>query len=177
MTLDENDLLTFHLYTASKTPRVRSGRIRVWILMPVTFLLFAYLFYQSNNESLFIYFLTLAGLSAIFSPSYTRWRYKKHYIKYVRDTYKHRFGQECTLIIEGETIGTRSETEEVKIKKSEIEEINEIKDYYFLKARSGTTILISKLKTDNLDEIATLISSLVETYGVRHNIELDWRWK
>jgi hypothetical protein len=177
MTLDENDLLTFQLYTASKTPRIRNGRIRTWILMTVTFLLFAYLFYESSNDSLTVYFLSLAGLSAIFAPFYTRWKYKRHYLKYIRDTFKNRLGQECTLIIDSETVGTKSNSEEVKIKKSEIEEINEIKDYYFLKARSGTTLLISKLKTDNLEEIEDLIRSLVERYGVRHNIELNWKWR
>ncbi len=145
--------------------------------MTVTFLLLAYLFYESDNGYLTIYFLSLAGLSAIFAPWYTRWKYKRHYLKFIRDTYKNRLGKECSLIIDVETIGSKSDVEEVKIRKSEVEEINEIKDYYFLKARSGTTLLISKLKTDDLTEIVNLVRSLVETYGVRHNIELDWKWR
>jgi len=177
MTLDENDFLTFQLYTASKTPRIRNGRIRTWILMTVTFLLFAYLFYKSNNESLTVYFLSFAGLSALFAPLYTRWRYRQHYLRYIRDTYKNRLGQECTLILDADTVGSKSNAEEVKIKKSEIEEINEIRDYYFLKARSGTILLISKSKTENREEIEKLIKSLVETYRVRHNVELNWKWR
>lgn len=177
MILDENDLLTFQLYTASKTPRIKNARVRSWIVMTVTFLLIAYLVHGSGNDPLSIYFLVMAGVSAIFTPLYTRWRYRQHYLKYIRDTYKNRLGQECALIIEEEAIVTRSNAEEIRIKKSQVEEINEIKDYYFLKTRSGTTVLISKLKTDNLDEIVALIRSLVETYGVRHNIELDWKWR
>jgi hypothetical protein len=177
MTLDENDLLTFQLYTASKTPRIKNARIRTWILMPVTFVALSYLFYDSSNDSLGIYFLMLAILSAVFAPWYTRWRYKQHYLKYIRETYKNRLGQECTLIIDSETIGSTSSTEEVKIRKSDVEEINEIKDYYFFKARSGTTLLVSKVKTDNLDEIVNLVDSLVKTYGVRDNVELDWKWR
>lgn len=76
-----------------------------------------------------------------------------------------------------ETVGTKDATGEIRINKAEIEEINEIKDYYFLKARSGVTLIVSKNKSDDIEKITALIKSLVETYGVRHNIELDWKWK
>ena len=177
MTLDENDYLTFQLYTASKTPRVKRGRIRSWILTTVTFVCLAYLFYNSDNDFLGNYFLVISGLSLTLFPLYSRWRYKRHYLKYIRDTYKNRFGEKCELEFNNDTIGTKDRSGEVKINKSEIEEINEIKDYYFLKARTGVTLIISKNKTDDIEQIKNEIKSIVETRGLKHNIELDWKWR
>lgn len=177
MTMDENDFLTFQLYTASKTPRIKKARIRSWILTTLTFLCLAYLFFQSENDFLGNYFLILTGLSLVAFPFYSRWRYKRHYLKYVRDTYKNKFGEKWEIEVDNETIGTKDKTGEIKINKTEIEEINEIKDYYFLKARTGVTLIVSKNKSDDINKVKDLIKSLVETFGVKHNIELDWKWR
>ena len=177
MTLDENDFLTFQLYTSSKSPRIKKGRIRSWVLTTVTFLLFAYLFHSSGNDFLGTYFLIISGLSLALFPLYSRWRYKRHYLRHIQDTYKNRFGEKSELEIDNETIGTKSKTGEIKINKTEIEEINEIKDYYFLKARTGVTLIVSKTKTEDIEKIKNEIKSLVDTRGVKHNIELDWKWK
>ncbi|MBI3220539.1 MAG: YcxB family protein [Bacteroidetes bacterium] len=177
MTLNEDDYLTFQLYTASKTPRVKKARIRSWILTTITFLCLAYLFYHSDNDFLTIYFLVIAGLSLTLFPFYTRWRYKRHYLKYIRDTYKTRFGEKCELEFTPDAIVTKDKSGEVKINKSEINEINEIKDFYFLKTSSGMALIISKSKTEDIEKIKSEIKSLVETGGVKHNIELDWKWR
>jgi hypothetical protein len=177
MTLNENDFLTFQLYTASKTPRIKRNRIRSWVITTVMFLSLSYLCYDSENDFLGAYFLVLAGLALVLFPLYTRWRYKRHYLKYIRDTYKNRFGEKCELEIDEDTIGAKDKTGVVKLNKSEIEEVNEIKDYYFLKSRSGLNLIVSKTKSDDIEVIMKEIKSLVETRGVRHNIELDWKWK
>jgi hypothetical protein len=177
MTLDENDYLTFQLFTASKTPRIKNGRIRSWILSIILLLSLAFLFYESNNDALAVYFLILSGVAAIFYPMYSRWRYKSHYLKFIRDTFKNRFGESCELIMEGDTIITKDRSGEFKMNKSEIEEINEIKDYYFLKTRTGASLIISKRKSGELERLGHQIKSLVDNYGVKHNVELDWRWR
>jgi len=177
MTLDESDYLTFQLYTASKTPRIRKARIRSWIGTTVSFACFAYIFYGSDNNVLAVYFLVCAGLSLTLFPFYSRWRYKRHYLKYIRDTYKNRFGEKCDIEFDSDTIFTKDRTGEARINKSEIEEINEIRDYYFIKFRTGTNLIISKTKSDNIEKIKTEIKSLVDTMGIKHNIEPDWKWR
>lgn len=176
MTLDENDFLTFQLYTASKTPRIKRQRIRGWILSAVLFLCLSYLFYQSDNDFLGIYFLIITCLSIVFYPFYTRWRYKRHYRRYIQDTYKNRFGENCTIEFDDKAIITRDSSGESRINKSELEEINEIRDYYFIKTKSGVSLIISKAKTENIDLVKNEIALLVSS-GVKINVELDWKWK
>jgi hypothetical protein len=176
MTLDENDFLTFQLYTASKTPRIKKARIKGWIWTTIAFSCLAYLFYSSDNSFIGNLFLIYACLSALFFPLFTRWRYKKHYLKYIRDTYKNRFNEKCEIEFNDDNIVTRDKTGELKINKAEIEEINEIQGYYFLKCKTGATLIVSKDKTADVEQVKNEIRAMVER-GVKHNIELDWRWK
>lgn len=176
MTLDENDYLTHQLYTASKTPRVRNSRIRGWIFTTITFLCLTYILYDNDNSFLSIYFLILSILSALFYPLYSRWRYKRHYLRYIQDTYRNRFGEDCTIEINEDHILTHDKTGNSTINTSEIEQINEIKDFYFIKMKAGVSIIISKAKSDNLAGIEKAIKLLVSK-GIKHTIELDWKWK
>jgi len=179
MTLDKNDYLTYQLYTASKTPRIRKARIKGWVLTTVTFLCLTYLFFENDNEFLGYYFLVVSLLSLALYPFYSRWRYKMHYKKYIKDTYKNRFGEECALEISNDVIVTRDKTGEAKINTTEIEEINEIKDFYFVRVKTGVSLIISKVKTDvnDLEVIETRLRELADKKGIKWNVELDWKWR
>lgn len=177
MNMDENDFLTFQLYTASKSSRVRRSRLRGWALTTFVFLCLAYLFYSSGNEFLAIYFLVFAGLSATLYPLYSRWRYRRHYLKYIKETYKSKLGETYELEFERDTIRTRDRTGEMRINKSEIEEINEIKDFYFLKAPNRVDFDNFKSKSDDIDKIRNEVMSMAEGHGVKYSVELDWEWR
>ena len=179
MTLDENDYLTYQLYTASKTPRIRRARIRGWILTTVTLLCSAYLFFESYNDFLGYYFLVASALSLTIYPIYSRWRYKRHYKKYIKDTYMNRFGQESELEISNDVIVTKDKTGEGKINTTEIEEINEIKDFYFVKVKTGVSLIISKVKADSkdLEAIEKALKELADKKRIKWNVDLDWKWR
>jgi hypothetical protein len=179
MSLDENDYLTYQLYIASKTRRIRNARLRGWILAPVMFLGLAYLFFESSNVVLGYYFLVLSGISVVLYPFYSRWRYKSHYKKFIAENYKNRFGEPCTIEINEDFITTKDRTGEAKINAEEVEVINEIKDFYFVKMKSGASLIISKIKTDphELESLVEKLKDLRDKRGIQHNIELDWRWR
>jgi hypothetical protein len=177
MTLDENDFVTYQLYTASKTPRIKNARIRGWIVTTLAFFVLAYLFFDSGNDPLAIYFLLLSGLSLALYPFYSRWKYKRHCVKYIRDTYKNRFGAECAFQINEDIIFTKDNMGEAKINTTKIEELNEIADFYFIEFKTGVSLIIPKRKIDNAEEMKNKLSSLVDQKGIKHNIELDWKWR
>jgi hypothetical protein len=179
MTLDENDYLTYQLYTASKAPRIKKARTRGWIITTLASLCMAYLFFENYNDLLAYYFLIAAGVSLIFHPLYSRWRYKRHYRKYIEDNYKNRIGQECALEITDDVIITKDKTGEGRINTTEVEEINEIKDFYFIKIKTGVSLIIPKLKTDTKDlaVIENGLKQLAEKKGIKWNVELNWKWR
>lgn len=177
MTLTENDYLTFQLYIASKSPRIRRTRLRSWITVTVTFALLSLLFYNTQNDTLAIYFGVLTGLCLTLYPSYLRWKYKRHYLNIIRETYQHMFGTKAELEFTTDQIITRDRSGEIKINKSELAEINEIADYYFIKSSTGSSLIISKHNSEELETIKSEINSLVQIHGVKHHIELDWKWR
>ncbi|HPH45444.1 MAG TPA: hypothetical protein PKU83_00450 [Chryseolinea sp.] len=138
-----------------------------------------YLFFENSNDFLGYYFLVASILSLTLYPLYSRWRYKRHYKRYIADTYKNRFGEECKLEINEDFIVTKDKTGEGKINTTEVEEINEIKDFYFVKMRIGVSLIISKVKTDasELEILVKGLKELVDKKGVKHNVELNWKWR
>jgi len=177
MQLDENDYLTYQLYNASKTQRVREGRIRAWIATTAIFLGMAYLFYVSDNQALMIYFLVLSLITLVFYPLYSRWRYKKHYAKHIREVYKNRFNQACTLEISDDLIVAKDSGSETRINTSEIEVVNEIEGFYFLKLKTGTSLIIAKAKANDPAQIVEAMKSLLANKAIKHNVELNWKWQ
>jgi len=177
MTLDENDYLTYQLYSASKTPRIKRARIKDWALTTISFLCLSFLFFRSDNNAIGYYFLILSGISLVFFPFYSRWRYRRHFLKYTRDSLKNRFDEMVTLEISQETIRTKDKTGEMIINTSEIEEINEISNHCFVKMKTGQSLIISKSKTESFEEIKNALLDIANTMGIKYNMELDWRWR
>ncbi|MBL0742537.1 YcxB family protein [Chryseolinea lacunae] len=176
MTLTEHDYLTYQLYTASKSPSVRKGRLRRWLFTTITFAAMAFLFADRDDLFLFYYFVVATLLSLTLYPFYSRWRYKRHYEKYIREVYKNRFGEEATVEIGDEQLVTKDKTGEGKFNISGIEAVNEIADYYFIKMVTGPSLIVPKRNPD-IDKFRSDLTSLVATHGIAHNVELDWRWK
>lgn len=172
--LDESDFLTFHLYIASKSPRVKKARLKSWITMAVVLLVITFFLYDKERPVPYD-LLVIVGIFILVYPLYIQWRYKNHYIKLVRETYKNRFGEISDLTFTHDTIETKTTAEEMKFAKSEVEEVHEIRDHYFLKFRSGLALIISKKKTDNIEEVRNEIRLLVETMGIKHHVEMNWK--
>jgi hypothetical protein len=177
MTLDENDYLAFQLYTASKSPRVKNMRRLSWLVTTLAFASLAFLFFANDNRFLFLYFSVCAVLCLLFYPLFSRWRYKRHYQKHVRDTFKNRIGEKTDLVFDENSVTIKDRSGEVKVNKTAIEEINEIRDYYFIKSRSGACVILSKSKSPDIAKIKAELDVMIQKQGVKHNLELDWKWR
>jgi hypothetical protein len=177
LTLDEQDYLIFQLYNASKTPRIRNARIRNWIVFVVLMLCLAYLFRDRPDNFLRNYFLVMAIIAVPFYPFYSRWRYKRHYSKYVRDTYKDKVGLEAILTFTPDAIHCKDRTGEMVLYKSEIEAIDVIQDYYFLRVKGAGNLVFPKAKVDSLEALEAEIRSLLERGGIKHTVDLNWKWR
>jgi len=68
--LDENDYLTYQLFTASKSALIAKKKRNGWILAPLSFLILAVMFYSSDNFPLTVYFVIAAIVTVIFFPRY-----------------------------------------------------------------------------------------------------------
>lgn len=175
MTLNEHDYLAYQLYTASKSPRVKKARLWRWIFTTTTLACVAFLFSDSDDTFLFYYFIILTLLSLTLYPFYSRWLYKRHYSKHIKETRKGNFDVSSEIEVNHDHIFTKDKTGEGKFNTSEIDAIEETGEHYFIKLGAGS-IIIPKRDPD-AEKLQNDLRSLIAVKGIRHNVELNWRWK
>ncbi|MBT4969393.1 MAG: hypothetical protein HOM80_10340, partial [Bacteroidetes bacterium] len=170
--LEKNDFLLFQLYTASKSVRIKRKKIRSWILLTLGSIFFTFYFHLDNSQFLTYYFLFCSFLVGFFFPKYFKWRYKKHYLKNIKEHYSNRFGIETTLEFTDAGIHTKDKTGESKINISEVEIVNETMYHYFIKISSGMSLIIPKSKITE----PKILMKQFEKMKLSINKELNWKW-
>ena len=82
--LEEEDYHTHVLYTISKSSSATKTRAKIRVMMTIFLVIFACISFGNNSPGQTIYFSILAVLAFLFMPLYTRWNYKKTYLKHVK---------------------------------------------------------------------------------------------
>jgi YcxB-like protein len=175
--LSANDYLQHQLFIASKSPRIKAQRRKSWILMTVAFGALAYVFSENENKTMMYSFLAVAVISLCFYPFYLRSHYRKHYEKFIADTYKDRVNEMLTLEFTGTHIETVDKTGESRIHLSEIGGIVETGGYIYLQMQSGGSLIIPKLKIEAVDDLRMELKQLATRLSVEYLQELEWKWK
>jgi hypothetical protein len=175
ITLDENDFITQLLFSASKSKRIKYKRKRGWLILVIGALCFGCLFLSTGNTFGEYYSFAAAIVFLIFYPLYERWYYKRHYTKFVKETYKNRIGIPCEMELDNKLITTSDKTGEAKLNISEIEEIYEIADYIFIKFKINSSLIIPKAKVEK--SFIEKIENIAHLQSIPILKELDWHWK
>lgn len=175
--LDEQDYHTHLLFTISKSSNANKVRANIRLLMTISFLLFAFIAYGNGSKNQMIYFVFLALVSFILMPFYTRWSYKKAYLKHVRLYYKERMSEPTTLKFNDQTFSISDNHGKSELALNEIEEINELKDYLFLKLKSGQSIIIPLSKIENPEILSDELNAISTELDIPLNNESNWVWK
>jgi hypothetical protein len=174
--LEKEDYLRFLLFTASKSKRMRTKRIRSWILTTLVFLCIGLVFYQKEDKFTAYYFMISAAICLLLYPFYYRWRYKQFYEKYIHQNYKNRIGVETEVGFADGFMTSKNRFGEEKIRLTEIEFIYEIKDNLFIRMKNGETIIIP-CKSPDYAEFRGNLMMLTKGSGIVWQIELDWKWR
>jgi len=175
--LEKNDYVTFQLFTASKSNRIIKKRRNNKILPPLIYIALAVVSYYLEDIGLSVAFIIIGLLWFLFYPAYERKKYLRHYEKNIEENYKNRFGKLETLEFNEDYILSKDYSGEGKIILSEVEELNEIKEYFFLKFNSGVSLIIPKYKIDNLEQVSNYLIGLVSGLKKKHKVDLNWKWK
>ncbi|MBI5539056.1 MAG: hypothetical protein HY951_03290 [Bacteroidia bacterium] len=176
VSLSKDDFLRYHLYTVSKSRKTKFKRIRSWILLTISFLLFGLILSESEDKFLMYYFYCFGLITLIFYPFYNSWYYKRHYKKHIVEHYKNKIGIECEISFNEEYLFSKDNVGEGKIKLSEIEVITEILENLFIKINSGDTIIISK-KIPEYNLFNEVLKEVSMDNKIPWNKELDWKWR
>ncbi len=119
-----------------------------------------------------VYFSVVAVVFGLLYNKYFKWRYKRHYLNFIRENHQARIGIESEIQISDEHILTKDKTGEGKIKIEEIEEVNDLKDHLLVQISSGFTLIIPKRHVKDLGETLGVFRQL----GRRVTDESNWKW-
>lgn len=168
--LSEEDYLNYHVFAASKSEKTKKRKRKDWILVTLSFLLLALVFYNHEEMSLAFYFGLLSLASGLFYPRFFKWRYKKHYLSHIRDNYSKYLGRVLELEIQEDRISIMDDSTESTLKLSEFEKVDETARHFFLKISNATAIIIPKRELTNIDALRQKLKAV----GLKIETDLDW---
>lgn len=64
-----------------------------------------------------------------------------------------------------------------KLTWTEIDEIIETANYFYLKMKLEVVLIIPKLKIENSPKVKTSLLSLASNLKINYTQELDWKWR
>ncbi|WP_285008027.1 hypothetical protein [Pedobacter faecalis] len=155
ITLKEGDFITFQLYGASTNTEKIKTRKRNYLSLIALGIFFIIIGYYERDTFLFYYATCCVIVVALFYYKYLKWRLKKHYTKFVKDTYKGAFNESVQLEIEDELLRFEDKTGESCIKISEIIGVTEIASHFFIKISTGPSLILTKGSPSLNQEIAS----------------------
>ena len=177
--LDENDYLQYHLFNDSKSSRIKKRRRSgyVWFIIIVACMFF--IFSQNPNRTpAFRYIGLITAFSfVLLYPFYTKWFYKNHYKKFVKETYKNCFGEISTISFTENFIEVTEITGETKIKLTEIEEVFETAQHFFINIRNESALNIPKMGIENVDELGGELIKITGRLNIQFVSDLNWKEK
>ncbi len=175
--IEKEDFLQHQLFAASNSKLISKTRYNSKILIPFFYLIIGLGFYMMDQSIGGIIFVGIGVLWYFVYPLYLRKKYLRYYTRYIDENYTNRFGKVESLSFEEEYIYSKNFVGESKMKISEIVEIFEILDYFYLKFSIGSTLIIPKAFVNNSIELEKEIKNMATRYSIKHTVNLEWKWK
>ena len=172
--LSEEDFLQLNLYhfDVEKSFKKNSQKVIVIFLIIISILLI-YFFYKNEK----IYSITLALVAffiLIFHKRNMKSKFKKMFKKNIQQ-YKNRFDKIVELRITENEIEVKSVAGNTQFYKSQIKNIIETKDYFFIRLQPEA-IVIPKRELENENKVSENLTLLSAELKVEFKKNLEWKW-
>lgn len=176
--LSEEDYLTYQLYNASISKRIKKRRQRNKIVVPILyFSVGGFTFFYANSLELSI-FLVIVGILWFFAyPIREKNRYIRHYRGYIQDNYKERFGKTVSIEFTNEYIFASDSYSESKIQTNQIESFIEIPTLILIKYKDGIVNIIPKDKIQDHNTFVSMLKEMATNLNIEYKLENNWKWE
>lgn len=175
--IDENDYLTYQLFVASKSVRIKKRRLRNKLIVPLIYGAFGVMLLFRGTVSIAISFFIFGLLWFFIYPLWERRRYIKHYQVFIRENYKDRLGKMVTLEFNNDFIFAKDSGRESRVLTTELEEICEIPTAVFVRLKGGQAFLLPKDKIENMETVITNLKELATHLDIKYELHEKWEWK
>ncbi len=175
-TLTKDDLLTFQLFEASKSPIIKRRRTRNWFLIPVIYAASGgYLYYTKKDARIFMAFGIAALAWMLFYPAYSRWLYRKQFERYINKNFDTATERTYSLELSAQTMNYFDGEAEGKFQYENITSISEIPDHFLVGTSENKTIIIPK--SDKPENNREFILELAARCNSEVSVSTDWKWR
>ncbi|NMH27900.1 YcxB family protein [Flavobacterium silvaticum] len=174
--LEIDDFIQYQLYTGSKSRRVINQRRKNWVVFAFSVVILNLLINWNKETGYLVFSLGFGFLLIALYPFYLGYYYKRHYEKFVRDTHMNKVGILTRLDFDEDFIYSTDETGDSKIYYTNLETINETAAHFFLKLKTGESLVVPKRKLANPETFEVELRTIEKRFNVTRNSDLEWKW-
>lgn len=173
--INEEDFLTFQLYNASKSEKIKKNRKRSRSTISILYLIVTVIFLLLQNYTMAFGFFLISILWFVFYPMYERKKYVRQFKRYVAENFQESFAKISKVQIKDGIWYTKNEDKESQFALGDIGEVNETGGYFFIKLKSGYVLIIPKREI-NEGQLRTILKDYALKHTFVYNKELNWEW-
>ena len=175
--LTEEDYLQFCLFAVSQNLTLRDAKRRILFLLILMFSLGSVWIYFRLRPLFFITFSVTGILYCIFYYFYGyRSIFKRAYKKNVKRLFKEKIGMEFSVVSDNELITILSNQTKLEINLANVDFIEEIADYYFIKLKTSDRIIIPKRIFENGTNSEASLRNFAKQNNITIKQLLDWKF-
>lgn len=173
----DQDFLTYQLYNATRSESIKKVRKRNRSLISILYLVVCVLFLLMQNYAMAFGFFLISLLWFIVYPKVERKSYIKKFKKHIAEHLKDRSNIHSKVVLKDDVWHSYAGANETQFPFKEIKEINEIDAYYFIKLKSGHSLIIPKREIKQVGELTRLLQEAALKYKFNYFINLKWEWR
>jgi YcxB-like protein len=174
---DENDMVLFQLYKASKSQHIAAKRKKARRTMSISFLILGPLLFLNGHGYAAIILIAVAIGWYFIYPVWEAGYYQRHYESFIAERCRTVKYSGTEMQFNSEYIITKEEGTEGRIFTSELESITEITKAVYILFKNGNSFILPKNKIDNINELIHWLKQLAAVLNRPYNSELDWVWR
>jgi hypothetical protein len=175
---DENDMLLYQLYTASKSQRISKKRRKSRRSVPLTYAVLAVIMAFLTGKFIFPVLLIVVAVGWYFIyPKWETGHYRRHYQGFIAERCRTIKYSGTEMQFDSEYIITKEEGTDGRILTSELESITEISQAVYLLFRNGSSLILPKNKIANVGELIPWLKQQAQSLKIAYTSEPGWEWK
>jgi hypothetical protein len=175
--VNEDDFLTYQLFNASRSAKIKKIRRRNRSLVPILYLIVSIMFLLFQNYAMAFGFFLISVLWFVIYPMFERRRYVKQFKKNIAEKFKDKTDKNSKVILQDDIWLTKDEEKEAKFSVNDFKEINEIDSHIYIVLKSGYVLIIPKKEVNNIVELIRMLKELALKHSFVYNKNLEWEWR
>jgi DhnA family fructose-bisphosphate aldolase class Ia len=151
-TIEENDLVAFNLQIALNSEDTKKKRKISTIILTALAVCFTIYFIYRHEMAMAVVTLIIGIVTLLFYPKYFNQQYKKQFRNHVKKMFPNRIGKEVELDFTETHAVLKTTNTENTTEYSAIINVEETKEYFFLKLDVGSAIILPKRVVSDIKE-------------------------